>query len=156
MRIPTIVLLLSATGVMGACQGTGAINDMERHKIESSMARDPCESKRPGEYLCGHQVPIYECYDEPIYCTRREPVYGNETIPVYRIRKKPVTWPVKDHCTGCESEKTLWTVNQRVQVGTKRVRTCIGYRERREVVGHCRKRRIVGWRTVEPAPRPCP
>lgn len=152
MRIPTIVLLLAATAGLGACSSTGFLDGAARVRAESS---DPCLDRPPVAMMPGCQVPIYECYDEPIYCTRREKLYGEETVPVYRVRKKPVTWPVTDYCTGCQTEKTLWSVNQKVQVGVKRVKTCIGYKETKELVGHCRKRRIVGWRTVEPAPTPC-
>ena len=157
MRIRTIALLAAAVlgaAVLGGCQTTHSINKYPGDLFTDED--DACLQRAPGETLAGYQVPIYECYEEPIYRTQRTPVYGYETVPVYRTRRKPVTWPTKDYCTGCESEKTLWCVDQKVQVGVKRVHTCIGYKSERICVGTCKKRRICGWRTVEPPPCPCP
>ena len=154
MRILSSVLVLACAFALAACQTTNSLNVFPGGSFtEEDKA---CIERAPAVTLCGHQVPVYEWYDEPIYETQRTPVYGQETVPVYRIRKRPVTWPTKDYCTGCEGEKCLWTVNERVQVGVRRVDTCIGYKEKRVCVGTCRKRRIVGWRTVEPPPCQCP
>ena len=154
MRILMTALVLASACILTACSTTESLNVFPGGTYTAED--DACTQRAPGVTLAGHQVPVYEWYEEPIYETQRTPVYGKETVPVYRIRKKPVTWPTKDHCTGCEGEKCLWTVDERVQVGVKRVDTCIGYKETKVLVGQCRKRRLVGWRVVEPAPCPCP
>lgn len=162
--MPSLSIALRAAGLflagvcllvpLGGCSTTNSLNVFPGDEFTSKD--DACVQRAPAETLPGYQVPVYECYEEPIYRTQRTPVYGYETVPVYRNRKKPVTWPTKDYCTGCESEKTLWCVNERVQVGVKRVYTCLGYKTERICVGTCKKRRICGWRTIEPPPCPCP
>lgn len=154
MRILSSVLVLTGAVLLTACSSTESLSVLSG----GTWTREDsaCVERAPGVTLPGHQVPVYEWYDEPIYETRRTPLYGKETVPVYRIRKKPITWTTKDYCTGCERETCLWTVDEKVQVGVKRVDHCIGYKTEKVLVGQCRKRRIVGWRAVEPPPCPCP
>ena len=89
----------------------------------------------------GFQEPIYETRQEPIWEERRTPVWGEKTVGVYQTRKVPVTITVPDACTGCDREVTLWTKEERHQIGVKRVPACIGYRVER---GH-----RTPWRLVE-------
>jgi len=96
----------------------------------------------------GYHVPVYKTIQAPIFEERRTPVWGEKTVEVYQTRKVPVTISVPNVCTGCDHDVTLWDKEERVQVGTRRVRACLGYRTKRVVVGHCPKQVQVGWRLV--------
>ncbi|MDA1194399.1 MAG: hypothetical protein O2894_04375 [Planctomycetota bacterium] len=148
-----LATLLAASAVLwlAACNSTG------NGPSAGLMGEDrECTRRLPPVIRPGDQVPIYEFVEEPIFEDRHTPVYGHKTVDVVQNRKRPITWPTKDFCTGCEGEQCLWTVNEEVRVGIDRVPACIGYKRERVQVGTCRKKVLVGWRTVQPAPCACP
>ena len=107
----------------------------------------------------GYRVPVYKTIEEPIYEERRTAVWGEKTVAVYQVRRTPVTLTLPDSCTGCDRVVTLWEKEDKVQVGTKRVPACIGYKIERIKVGSCPKQVRVGWRTeaeVDPCAPVCP
>ena len=143
-----------ATLGLTACSSTGSLDVWPGSGL--GRVEKECTERPDPVTLPGTQVPIYECVEEPIYEDRYTPIYGQKTVDVFQKRRRPVTIPVKDWCTGCERDVTLWCVNEDVRVGVERVDSCIGYKTERVQVGTCRKQVIVGWRTLQPAPCPCP
>ena len=138
MRIPTLIAVAAVLALAG-CTSSPTLSDL-------ACADDDCP---PAEdiHLPGHQVPVYETICDPIYEERREPIWGEKTVPVFQTRRVPVTITVKDHC-GCDQVIKLWDREEKVQVGVRRVRACIGYRTEKVQVGSCPRRILRGWRTV--------
>jgi hypothetical protein len=108
---------------------------------------DECPGAKPIT-LPGELEPVYKTIQKPVYEERRVPVWGEKTVQVYRMRRKPVTLTLPDPCTGCDRKIDLWSTKEKVEVGTKRVRACLGYHVQRVRVGSCPERVRVGWRVA--------
>ncbi len=153
MRISIILAVVAAASLVGCSSGPSLPGP---GALLASCA--PSDNDCPpvdSITIPGHRVPIYKTINEPIYENRKTAVWGEKTVDVYQTRKVPVTITLPDSCTGCDKVVKLWDKEQQVQVGTRRVPACIGYKTERIVVGHCPKKVLVGWRTVEETPD-CP
>ncbi len=150
----TTLLLLGCAVLLAGCSVPGPQPYSATPHAKNWFAKMPGET---GNTDCppvdpvaapGYQIPKYKCIEEPIYEECRVPIWGYKTVPVYAERRVPVTMPTSDlRCRKCEREAVLWHKKERVQVGVKRVRACIGYKTEKRQVGTCRKQVQVGWET---------
>ena len=162
MRISIVLAVVAATCLVGCSSGAG----MPTYPVWPSLPgtdevaaacgqRDNSCPPVEAVTIPGYRVPVYKTVNQPIYEERKTAVWGEKTVDVYQTRKVPVTISLPDSCSDCDNVVKLWDKEERVQVGTRRVPACIGYKTERVVVGHCPKQVQVGWRTVEETPD-CP
>ena len=156
MRISIVLAVVASTCLVGCSSGPTLPSLPGPGDLLASYAPSGNDCPPVGAVtIPGYRVPVYKTINQPIYEERKTAVWGNKTVDVYQTRKVPVTITLPDNCSDCENVVKLWDKEQRIQVGTRRVPACIGYKTERVVVGHCLKQVQVGWRTVEETPD-CP
>ncbi len=147
MRIAMILALVLGLAACSSAPALPALPDLS--------ACGPDDECPPVDdiVLPGRRVPVYKTIQKPIYEERRTPVWGEKTVAVFQTRAKPVTITLPDGCNGCDRVVKLWERDEKIQVGTRRVPACLGYRVEKVQVGTCPEQVRVGWR-VE-AEEPC-